>query len=272
MDEFALILFIMFICSLLITKKLLRKDNKMGIYITIGICVFLMIFAIVMNASRYKYPILCIDESSISHIIISIIIYLAPIIICLAYYKNKKEGKFIRPAFIIVMTFVNIITVMFTFTSYLFEGYLFESKTTNVDNYLKFDMYVYNTSFMPKDISNFEVNEYYYEYYYNPIDCKYDIFIELKASDDDYQKIYEEISKNERKVMEKENKEYYSINGENYFAVNYERNLRIIIFENKTKTITYQLTYQKHNHKVLPYAMSDDLYNEFVDNLHKKVE
>ena len=35
MDEFALILFIMFICSLLITKKLLRKDNKMGIYITI---------------------------------------------------------------------------------------------------------------------------------------------------------------------------------------------------------------------------------------------
>ena len=95
---------------------------------------------------------------------------------------------------------------------------------------------------------------------------------ELKASDDDYQKIYEEISKNERKVMEKNNKEYYSINGENYFADNYERNLGIIIFENKTKKITYQLTYQKHNHKVLPYAMSDDLYNEFVDNLHKKVE
>ena len=270
MDELALIMFIMFICSLLISKKLLRKDNKIGIYITIGICIFLMIFAIVANLSRYKYPVLCIDENSLFFIIVSIIIYLAPIIICYAYYKIKKDGKFVRPAFIIVMTFVNIITVMFTFTSYLFEGYLFESKTTNVENYLKFDSYVYHTSFLPKDISNFEVKEYYYEYYYNPIDCRYDIYIELKSSESDYQKIYDEISKNERKVMEKENKEYYAVKNENYGAVNYERNLGIIIFEYETKTITYQLTYQKHDHKVSPYKMSDKLYMDLIDEIHKK--
>ena len=81
MDELALIMFIMFICSLLISKKLLRKDNKIGIYITIGICIFLMIFAIVANLSRYKYPVLCIDENSLFFIIVSIIIYLAPIIL-----------------------------------------------------------------------------------------------------------------------------------------------------------------------------------------------
>ena len=264
--EFIAIVLVAFLCSFGVCRKLLLKESKKGIIITIAICISLMLLSIIINYRRVKYPYI---NENIFSIFKYLITYLIPIIICIIYYLIKKDNKYIRGLFIILMSVFSLIVVVQFFICISIYP-LFESRTINIDNYLKFDSNLYNTSFMPKDLSSYEVKEYNYRYRHSVSDIRYDVYLEVKANEDEYQQIYNDISNNGRSVM-KTDKEYFLV-GEGNGAFNYERDLKLVIFDKSDYSIIYQRSYDKHDNKELLYKMDENTYQLLYRSMYSKKE
>ena len=263
-SEFIAIVLVAFLCSFGVCRKLLLKETKKGIIITITICISLMLLSIIINYKRVKYPY--INENLVS-IFKYLFTYLIPIIICIIYYLIKKDNKYIRWLFVLLMSVFSLIVVVQFFICISIYP-LFESRTTNIDNYLKFDSNLYNISFMPKDLSSYEVKEYNYRYRHSVSDIRYDVYLEIKANEEEYQLIYNDISNNGRSVM-KTDKEYFLV-GEGNGAFNYERDLKLVIFDKSDYSIIYQRSYDKHDNKELPYKMDENTYQLLLNSMYNK--
>ena len=242
----------------IVADKLLSKDSKKGLYVTIIICLLLLFISLIVNTIRFKYPTL---EGDYNVVMTVLLIYTIPIIISVSYYYIKKNNAILRTIFMLIMTF-SCFTACSAFYTLLFVNSPFYSETTNINNYLKVDKYVKNIDFMPEDLKNYEVIEYYYMYRHNYAEYRYDIYLEIKVDQEEYKKIHDDISSKEILVANL-SKEYYLV-GKNNRIRNSERDLSLIIFDNSNNTIVYQRSYDDSD---LPYKMDRNIYDLLVETM-----
>ena len=67
----------------------------------------------------------------------------------------------------------------------------------------------------------------------------------------------------------KTDKEYFLV-GEGNGAFNYERDLKLVIFDKSDYTIIYQISYDKHDNKELPYKMDENTYQLLLNSMYNK--
>jgi hypothetical protein len=199
-----IIFLILWVFGLYISYYEAKKKERKTLYITIIIS--LLLFLIILFNEKLKYKYATIDASS--YILYLFLFLLLPTIIYYIYYKTKKDNALIRKSFILVSSICWVFVGLFSLLLFAFGG-IMKSETTNIKNYLIFDKDYIDVSYFPKQLKDFDVISYYYSFS-KIFDYRYEVYLEVKADDNIYQRIFEEISNNSDLVIDG-NKKYYAV-------------------------------------------------------------